>query len=90
VKELTARWNRAVSSPGLTDTERRQQVEEALEAADIALAHSPEHPEILTLKSLLLRLLATVAVAETNRATLLEEADALQRTAIDLQNRQQS
>jgi hypothetical protein len=79
---LTAFWNDAVSTAGLSPSERRDKALNGLRAADEALAGAPDDPEILLLQSLLLRALSTFEEDAASQQDIAARAEVIHERAM--------
>lgn len=81
---LAACWSKAVSTPGLSDDERRRIIHDGLSAGDASLTINPAQADILALKGLLLRLLATIEPGAATRQSLTAAASSIHRLALEV------
>jgi tetratricopeptide (TPR) repeat protein len=77
-------WEKAYKDHRITAAERKEYIQNGLDAADKALALNPDYAEALTYKNLLLRMLGNEETDLAKRAALYKEADELRNRAIDL------
>lgn len=77
-------WEKAFRDVTLSPEQKVTYLHAGIAAADRALAISPDYPESLTYKNILLRSLATYTTDATEQRRLMQEADALRARAIEL------
>ena len=83
-------WNKAYRDPDIDDTEKNQYADLGIEAVDKALGIQPDYWEAIISKGLLFRVKAQVAPNRTDRRTFLEQAQLLQKQALDLRQERQA
>jgi len=89
-KVATFHWDKAYRDPALDDTQKNEQADLGIEAVDKALAIQPNYWEALISKGLLYRVKAQVAPNRSERKRYLEQAQILQRQALELREEQQA
>jgi tetratricopeptide (TPR) repeat protein len=89
-KVATFHWDKAYRDPALDDTQKNEQADLGIEAVDKALAIQPDYWEALISKGLLYRVKAQVAPNRSERRRYLEQAQILQRQALELREEQQA
>jgi protein TonB len=80
----TLLWDKAYRDPSLTDAQKVAYAQRGLASVDKALALKPDSIESLIYKALLIRIKAAAATDPAESRHLLEEAQALQRRAMEL------
>jgi tetratricopeptide (TPR) repeat protein len=83
-------WEKAYKDHRLTSPQKREYIQNGLEAVDKALALNPDYAEALTYKNLLLRMLGNEETDMAKRAALYKQADELRERAIDLNKKRAS
>ncbi len=89
-KVATFHWDKAYRDPELTDTERNEQADLGIVAVDRALGIQPDYWEAIISKGLLYRVKAQVAPNRSERTQYLEQAQLLQKQALELREEQQA
>ena len=82
--EVTYYWEKAYKDHRLSKPLRLEYIQKGIEAADRALALTPDYVDALTFKNLLLRLRSNEETDVAIRSALIAEADALRDRAIEL------
>jgi tetratricopeptide (TPR) repeat protein len=77
-------WEKAYKDHRLTTPQKKEYIQNGIEAAYKALALNPDNAEALTYKNLLLRMLGNEETDMAKRAALYKEADDLRNRAIEL------
>jgi tetratricopeptide (TPR) repeat protein len=83
-------WEKAYKDHRLTSPQKKEYIQNGLEAVDKALALNPDYAEALTYKNLLLRMLGNEETDMAKRAALYKQADELRERAIDLNKKRAS
>jgi tetratricopeptide (TPR) repeat protein len=83
-------WEKAYKDHRLTSAQKKEYIQNGIEAVDKALALNPDYAEALTYKNLLLRMLGNEETDMAKRAALYKEADDLRNRAIDLNKKRAS
>ncbi len=89
-KVATFHWDKAYRDPTLSDTEKNEQADLGIVAVDRALGIQPDYWEALISKGLLYRVKAQVAPNRSERKRYLEQAQILQKQALELREEQQA
>jgi tetratricopeptide (TPR) repeat protein len=88
-KVATFYWDKAYRDPDLTDKEKNEYADLGIEAIEKALEIRPAYWEAIITKGLLFRVKAQVAPTMSDRRTYLEQAQILQKQAMDLREEEQ-
>ena len=88
-KVATFFWDKAYRDPLLNDEQKNGYADKGLEAVDKALSLKPDYWEAIISKGLLYRVKALVAKNPKVRAQYLDQAQTLQKQALDLRKSQQ-
>lgn len=83
-KVSTFYWDKAYRDPFITDEQKADYADKGLMAVDRALEIKPDYVDALVYKGLLFRVKAQVTRDARTRFQLLEQAQALQKQALDL------
>jgi tetratricopeptide (TPR) repeat protein len=89
-KVATFYWDKAYRDHTLTDTEKNEYADLGIAEVDRALEIRPAYWEAIISKGLLFRVKAQVAPTTAERKTYLEQAQILQKQAMDLRAEQQA
>ena len=89
-KVATFHWDKAYRDPALNDAQKNEQADLGIVAVDKALEIQPDYWEALISKGLLYRVKAQVAPNRSERTRYLEQAQILQRQALELREEQQA
>ena len=89
-KVATFFWDKAYRDHSITEEEKNEYADLGIEAVDKALAIQPDYWEAIISKGLLFRVKAQVAPTRSDRKTYLEQAQILQKQAMDLRKEQQA
>jgi tetratricopeptide (TPR) repeat protein len=89
-KVATFFWDKAYRDHTITEEEKNEYADLGIEAVDKALAIQPDYWEAIISKGLLFRVKAQVAPTRSDRKTYLEQAQILQKQAMDLRKEQQA
>jgi tetratricopeptide (TPR) repeat protein len=89
-KVATFHWDKAYRDHTLNDAEKNEQADLGIVAVDRALGIQPDYWEALISKGLLFRVKAQVAPNRSERRKYLEQAQILQRQALELREEQQA
>lgn len=81
-------WDKTFRDHRLNDSQKREYVQQGLEAVDKALSIKSDYTEALVYKGLLLRLQANLEKNPARQAALIKEADALRDKANELRKKQ--
>lgn len=82
-------WNKAYRDPDINDTEKNEYADLGIEAVDRALEIQPDYWEAIISKGLLFRVKAQVAPSRSDRKTFLDQAQILQKQALQLRQERQ-
>jgi tetratricopeptide (TPR) repeat protein len=88
-KVATFFWDKAYRDPDLTDKEKNEYADLGIDAIDKALEIRPAYWEAIITKGLLFRVKAQVAPTMGDRKKYLEQAQILQKQAMDLRKEEQ-
>ena len=88
-KVATFHWDKAYRDHSLNDKEKNEYADLGIEAVDKALEIRPGYWEAIITKGLLFRVKAQVAPTRSDRKTYLEQAQILQKQAMELRKEQQ-
>jgi tetratricopeptide (TPR) repeat protein len=88
-KVATFYWDKAYRDPLLNDQQKIAYAEKGLESVDKALKIKPDYADALIYKGLLLRVKANATTDQRLRAQLLEQAQLIQKQAMELKKQQQ-
>ena len=83
-------WNKAYRDPLINDTEKNEYADLGIEAVDRALGIQPDYWEAIISKGLLFRVKAQVAPSRSDRKTFLDQAQILQKQAMELRQERQA
>jgi hypothetical protein len=89
-KVATFHWDKAYRDHTLNDTEKNEHADLGIVAVDRALGIQPDYWEALISKGLLYRVKAQVAPNRSERKRYLEQAQILQKQALELREEQQA
>jgi hypothetical protein len=89
-KVATFHWDKAYRDPSLNDTQKNEYADLGIEAVDKALTIQPDYWEAIISKGLLYRVKAQVAPNRAERKKYLEQAQILQKQALELRKEQQA
>jgi tetratricopeptide (TPR) repeat protein len=89
-KVATFYWDKAYRDPLLQDPQKNDYADKGLEQVDKALEMKPDYWEAIITKGLLYRVKAQVARNPKERQQLLEQAQTLQKQAMELRKEQQA
>jgi tetratricopeptide (TPR) repeat protein len=89
-KVATFHWDKAYRDHALNDTQKDEQADLGIVAVDRALGIQPDYWEALISKGLLYRVKAQVAPNRSERRKYLEQAQILQKQALELREEQQA
>jgi tetratricopeptide (TPR) repeat protein len=89
-KVATFYWDKAYRDPALNDQQKNAYADKGIEAVDVALKDKPDYWEAIISKGLLYRVKAQVAPNMADRKKFLEQAQLLQKQALDLRKEQQA
>jgi tetratricopeptide (TPR) repeat protein len=89
-KVATFYWDKAYRDPLITDPQKNEYADKGLEEVDKALEMKPDYWEAIITKGLLYRVKAQVARNPKERQQLLEQAQTLQKQAMELRKEQQA
>jgi tetratricopeptide (TPR) repeat protein len=89
-KIATFYWDKAYRDHSLNDKEKNEYADLGIEAVDKALEIRPAYWEAIISKGLLFRVKAQIAPTRADRKTYLEQAQILQKQAMDLRQEQQA
>jgi tetratricopeptide (TPR) repeat protein len=89
-KVATFHWDKAYRDHSLNDTEKNEYADLGIEAVDKALEIRPDYWEAIISKGLLYRVKAQVAPTRSDRKTYLDQAQILQKQALELRQEQQA
>jgi tetratricopeptide (TPR) repeat protein len=89
-KVATFYWDKAYRDPLLTDAQKDEYAEKGLEQIEKALKIRPEYWEAIISKGLLYRVKAQVAKNPKQRQQFLEQAQTLQKQAMEMRKEQQA
>jgi tetratricopeptide (TPR) repeat protein len=89
-KVATFFWDKAYRDPLLTDAQKDEYADKGLEEIDRALKIRPEYWEAIISKGLLYRVKAQVAKNPKQRQQFLEQAQTLQKQAMEMRKEQQA
>jgi len=89
-KVATFFWDKAYRDPLLNDTQKNDYADKGIEAVDKALEMRPDYWEAIITKGLLFRVKALVAPTQSARKQYLEQAQILQKQALDLRKEAQA
>ncbi len=82
-------WNKAYRDPDINETEKNEYADLGIEAVDRALGIQPGYWQAIISKGLLFRVKAQVAPSRSDRRKFLEQAQILQKQALQLREDQQ-
>jgi tetratricopeptide (TPR) repeat protein len=88
-KVATFHWDKAYRDPTLTDEQKNEYADLGIEAVEKALAIDPTFWEAIISKGLLYRVKAQVAPNRSERKKYLEQAQILQKQALELRQEQE-
>lgn len=88
-KVSTFFWDKAFRDPMLSDQQKDDYADQGLAAVDKALSLKPDYVDALVYKGLLYRVKALVTTNLRERQRFVEEAQMLQKRALDLKKQQQ-
>jgi tetratricopeptide (TPR) repeat protein len=88
-KVATFFWDKAYRDPNLTDKEKNEYADLGIDGIDKALEIRPAYWEAIITKGLLFRVKAQVAPNMSERKKFLEQAQILQKQAMDLRKEEQ-
>lgn len=88
-KVATFFWDKAYRDPNIDDTEKNEYADLGIEAVDKALTIQPDYWEAIISKGLLYRVKAQVAPSRGDRRQFLEQAQLLQKQALQLRQERQ-
>jgi tetratricopeptide (TPR) repeat protein len=88
-KVATFFWDKAFRDPLLSDAQKDNYADQGLAAVDKALSLKPDYVDALVYKGLLYRVKALTTTNPRQRQQLIEEAQLLQKRALDLKKQQQ-
>ena len=77
-------WDEACRNARLTDSQKREYIENGLAAVDKAIALNPDYVEALIYRGLLLRIDSAMEKDAVRQKALLDEANQLQEKAVSL------
>jgi tetratricopeptide (TPR) repeat protein len=89
-KVATFYWDKAYRDPLLADPQKNDYADKGLEQVDKALGMKPDYWEAIITKGLLYRVKAQVARNPKERQQLLDQAQTLQKQAMELRKEQQA
>jgi tetratricopeptide (TPR) repeat protein len=89
-KVATFYWDKAYRDPSINDQQKNAYADKGIEAVDVALQTKPDYWEAIISKGLLYRVKAQVAPSMADRKKFLEQAQLLQKQALDLRKEQQA
>jgi len=89
-KVATFFWDKAYRDPLLDDKAKNAYADKGIDAVDKALEIKPDYWEAIISKGLLFRVKAQVAPSRAARKQYLEQAQLLQKQALDLRSEQQA
>jgi protein O-GlcNAc transferase len=89
-KVATFYWDKAYRDPLLADPQKNDYADKGLEQVDKALEMKPDYWEAIITKGLLYRVKAQVARNPKERQQLLDQAQTLQKQAMELRKEQQA
>jgi tetratricopeptide (TPR) repeat protein len=89
-KVATFHWDKAYRDHSISEKEKNEYADLGIEAVDKALEIKPDYWEAIISKGLLYRVKAQVAPTRADRKTYLEQAQILQKQALDLRKEQQA
>jgi tetratricopeptide (TPR) repeat protein len=89
-KVATFFWDKAYRDHAITEAEKKEYADLGIEAVDKALGIQPDYWEAIISKGLLYRVKAQVAPTRADRKTYLDQAQILQKQAMDLRKEQQA
>jgi tetratricopeptide (TPR) repeat protein len=89
-KVATFYWDKAYRDPMLSDAQKIAFAEKGLVAVNTALKIKPDYADALIYKGLLVRVKANATTDPRQRQQLLEEAQLIQKQAMDLKKQQQA
>ena len=81
-------WDKTFRDHTLNDRQKREYIEQGIEATDKAIEIKDDYTEAIVYKGLLLRLQANLEKNRERQLALLKEADALRDRAMELRKRQ--
>jgi tetratricopeptide (TPR) repeat protein len=88
-KVSTFYWDKAYRDPMLTDQQKDEYADKGLTAVERALTLKSDYIDAIVYKGLLLRVKAAITTDRRRAFQLLEEAQALQKLALDLKKQEQ-
>jgi len=88
-KVATFYWDKAYRDPLITDKQKDEYADKGLAAVEKALALKSDYIDAIVYKGLLYRVKATTTTDRRKAFQLLEEAQALQKLALDLKKQEQ-
>jgi len=83
-------WDKAYRDPSLSDKDKNAFADKGIEAIDAALKTRPDYWEAIISRGLLYRVKAQVAPSAADRKKYLEQAQLLQKQAMDLRKESQA
>jgi tetratricopeptide (TPR) repeat protein len=83
-------WDKAYRDPSLSDKDKNAYADKGIEAIDAALKTRPDYWEAIISRGLLYRVKAQVAPSAADRKKYLEQAQLLQKQAMDLRKEAQA
>ena len=89
-KVATFYWDKAYRDPLLSDKAKDEYADRGIEVIDKALGMKPDYWEAIITKGLLFRVKAQVATSLPERRRYIEQAQMLQKQALDLRKEQQA
>ncbi len=89
-KIATFYWDKAYRDHSINETEKNEYADLGIEAVDMALGIQPDYWEAIISKGLLYRVKAQVAPTRSDRKKYLDQAQILQKQALDLRKEQQA
>jgi len=89
-KVATFFWDKAYRDHSISEEEKNEYADLGIDAVDKALEIQPDYWEAIISKGLLFRVKAQVAPTRSDRKTYLEQAQILQKQAMDLRKEQQA
>jgi tetratricopeptide (TPR) repeat protein len=88
-KVATFYWDKAYRDPLLSDQQKNAYADKGLEAVEKALKIKPDYADALIYKGLLIRVKANSTTDQRQRQQYLEQAQLIQKQALDLKKQQQ-
>ena len=83
-------WDKAYRDPLISDKEKNEYADKGIATVDTALGMKPDYWEAIITKGLLFRVKAQVATSLPERRRYIEQAQMLQKQALDLRKEQQA